>query len=84
MVRTRSRTISRRCFVTDGRRLILPAFGAYTGGLNVMDSAIADLFPNSMETYVIGDSRVYRIPVKRLRAPRSELTEARHPLLHSS
>ena len=84
VVRTRSRTISRRCFVTDGRRLILPAFGAYTGGLNVMDSAITDLFPNSMETYVIGDSRVYRIPVKRLRAPRSELTEARHPLLHSS
>ena len=84
VVRTRSRTISRRCFVTDAKRLILPAFGAYTGGLNVMDRAIADLFPNAMETYVIGDSRVFRIPIKRLRAPRSELTETRHPLMRSS
>lgn len=84
VVRTRSRTVSRRCFVTDARRLILPAFGAYTGGLNVMDNAIADLFRDTMETYVIGDSRVYRIPVKRLRPPRAELTESRHPLMRSS
>jgi DNA ligase-associated metallophosphoesterase len=25
-------TIRRRCFVTDGARLVLPAFGAFTGG----------------------------------------------------
>ncbi len=84
VVRTRSRTVSRRCFVTDARRLILPAFGAFTGGLNVMDNAISDLFPDAVETYVIGDSRVYRIPVKRLRPPRADLMETRHPLLRSS
>lgn len=72
VVRTRSRTVSRRCFVADGRRLILPAFGAYAGGLNVMDDALARLFPGSMETYVIGDSRVYRIPAKRLCGPRTD------------
>ena len=36
--------VRRRCFVTDGERLILPAFGAYAGGLNVRDAAFAGLF----------------------------------------
>lgn len=33
----------RPCFVTDGRRLILPAFGTYTGGLAAGDPAVAGL-----------------------------------------
>jgi hypothetical protein len=37
-------TIRRRCFVTDGTRLVLPAFGAFTGGLNILDEAFAPLF----------------------------------------
>jgi DNA ligase-associated metallophosphoesterase len=35
------RGVRRPCFVTDGRRLIMPAFGAFTGGLDVRDPAIA-------------------------------------------
>src|SRR5690348_15561798 len=27
--------IARRCFAADGKRLVMPAFGAYAGGLNV-------------------------------------------------
>ena len=38
------RSVRRRCFVSDGLRLILPSFGAYTGGLDVGDAAIASLF----------------------------------------
>ena len=41
----RGRRVGGRCFVADMRRLILPAFGAYTGGLDVGDPAIAGLFP---------------------------------------
>lgn len=37
-------SVRRRCFVTDGQRLILPAFGAYAGGLNVRDAAFSGLF----------------------------------------
>ncbi|HLK23658.1 MAG TPA: ligase-associated DNA damage response endonuclease PdeM [Caulobacteraceae bacterium] len=37
-------SIRRRCFVTDGARVVLPAFGAYAGGLNVRDRAFAALF----------------------------------------
>ena len=35
---------SRRCFLYDERRLILPAYGAYTGGLASSDAALAALF----------------------------------------
>ena len=35
---------TRPCFLTDGRRLIMPAYGAYTGGLNARDPAFASLF----------------------------------------
>jgi metallophosphoesterase superfamily enzyme len=31
-------SVRRRCFCTDGNRLIMPAFGAYTGSLNVLDA----------------------------------------------
>ena len=34
-VPARGGSVSRACFVTDGRRLMLPALGAYTGGLDV-------------------------------------------------
>src|SRR5262249_30791709 len=38
-VRGMGGSMRRRCFATDGRRLVLPAFGAYTGGLSVFDPA---------------------------------------------
>ena len=49
----------RRCFVSDGLRLILPSFGAYTGGLDVGDAAFADLFAGSFHAYMLGTRRVY-------------------------
>src|SRR3546814_20955350 len=36
-VAVRVRTVTARCFVTDGRRMVMPAFGAFTGGLDVHD-----------------------------------------------
>jgi hypothetical protein len=56
------KSVRRRCFVSDGLRLILPSFGAYTGGLDVGDSAIASLFASSFHAYMLGSSRVYAIP----------------------
>ncbi len=58
-VRTRGRRISGRCFVTDGRRLILPAFGAFTGGLNVLDPALASLLRPAFRVFVIGKQRLF-------------------------
>jgi uncharacterized protein len=36
----RGRMVSRRCFVKAPRKLIMPAFGAFTGGLDAQDVAI--------------------------------------------
>jgi DNA ligase-associated metallophosphoesterase len=60
--RARGRSVVGRCFVKDGTRLILPAFGAYAGGLDVFDPAIARLFPAGFEIHLIARSRVVRLP----------------------
>jgi DNA ligase-associated metallophosphoesterase len=57
----RGRTVRRRCFVGDGERLVLPAFGAYAGGLNVLDRAFASLFNRSFRAFVLGKDRVYAV-----------------------
>ncbi|TXL71102.1 ligase-associated DNA damage response endonuclease PdeM [Vineibacter terrae] len=64
----RGRFLRRRCFVTDGRRLILPSFGAYTGGLNVLDPAIAELFDGAYDALALGAATVHRLPSRILRA----------------
>jgi uncharacterized protein len=57
----RGRGLRRRCFVSDGARLLLPAFGAYAGGLDVHETPIATLFPESFLAYVLGARRVYAV-----------------------
>lgn len=42
-VRTRLRTISRPAFLADRNRVILPAYGTYTGGLRSDDAALSSL-----------------------------------------
>ena len=39
----RGRSVSRRCFLLDCDRLILPAYGTYTGGLRSEDAALTGL-----------------------------------------
>jgi metallophosphoesterase superfamily enzyme len=58
----RGKSVRRRCFITDGRRLVLPSFGAMTGGLNIRDKAFSGLFnPERLQAHVIGRSEIYRI-----------------------
>jgi len=55
------RGVRRPCFVTDGRRLVMPAFGAFTGGLNVRDPAIAGLFDQPPMAAVLGSDKVHAL-----------------------
>jgi DNA ligase-associated metallophosphoesterase len=57
----------RRCFVTDGQRLVLPAFGAFTGGLNILDEAFSNLFAGPVLAGALGPSRVHAVGMKSLR-----------------
>lgn len=66
-IETRARRLSARCFVEDARRLILPSFGAYTGGLSVWNPAIADLFPKGFCVHLTMRRGVLRVPRSRLR-----------------
>jgi uncharacterized protein len=54
-------TIRRRCFLTDGERLVLPAFGAYAGGLNARDPAFAGLFAQPPIAAALGERKVHPI-----------------------
>ncbi len=60
------RGVRRRAFATDGRRLILPAFGAYAGGLNICDPAFAGLFEAPPLAGALGDGRVHPLPFSAL------------------
>ena len=65
-VSARGRMVSRRCFATDGRRLVMPAFGAYAGGLNVRNRAFADVFDSlDFTAHMLGDGRLYAVAAKR-------------------
>jgi metallophosphoesterase superfamily enzyme len=65
-VAQRGRAVSRRCFAGNGRRLVMPAFGAYAGGLNVRDRAIVALFGAlSFTAHMLGERRLYAVPAAR-------------------
>jgi uncharacterized protein len=54
--------LRRRAFLTDGSRLVLPAFGAYAGGLSARDRAFAALFADAPLAAALGDRRVHPLP----------------------
>jgi hypothetical protein len=61
------RSVRRRCFVTDGERMVLPAFGAYAGGLNIRDPAFRPLFPRHPLAAVLGMGAVHAVSWAALR-----------------
>jgi DNA ligase-associated metallophosphoesterase len=67
-VPARGGSITRPCFVTDRPRLILPAFGAYTGGLDVRDPAFAGLFPRGGRVFLLGRERLFSFTIGTLRS----------------
>jgi len=61
-------TIRRPCFVGNGQRLVMPAFGAFTGGLNVLDDAFEPLFGNDgFSVWMRGAEGLYPVPTRQLR-----------------
>jgi len=65
-VPTRGRSIERRCFVSDGERAVMPAFGAYAGGLSIRDVAFTKIFgAPDFTAHVLGDNRLHNIVASR-------------------
>ena len=67
-VRTRAGWVSRACFVAGPERLMLPAFGAYAGGLDVGHPAIACLFPSESQVFMLGRERLFSFSLDHLGA----------------
>lgn len=58
----RGRSVRRACFAGDSERLIMPAFGAFTGTLNVLDAAFRGMFcPRGFRAHVLGAERIYSL-----------------------
>jgi len=65
-IHSRGHRIRCRCFIADHRRLIMPAFGSYTGALSVRSEAFEGLFED-FHVWMIGDKAVHRFPASQVR-----------------
>ena len=59
----RGRRVARRCFVASGSKLILPAFGALTGGMDADDPAIVRIVGRAAQALVPVEDRLLRFPL---------------------
>lgn len=62
-VRVRGRQISRRCFVATETKLVLPAFGSLTGGLDAGDPEIVRAVGPTAQALVPVDNRLLRFSI---------------------
>lgn len=65
-IHARGHRIRCRCFIADHQRLIMPAFGSYTGALSVRSQAFEGLF-GEFHVWMIGDKAVHRFPAHQVR-----------------
>jgi hypothetical protein len=63
----RGRRLQRKCFVASSARLVLPAFGVLSGGVNVNSRAFVAVFPGRHFTiWMAGPEAIYRFPASRI------------------
>ncbi len=62
-VKVRGRLVARRCFVASARKLILPAFGSLTGGLDVDHPEIVRALGGPGQALVPVEDRLLRFPI---------------------
>jgi uncharacterized protein len=61
-------SLRRPCFVGNSLRLVMPAFGAYTGGLNILDIAFEPMFgADGLDVWMLGQEGLYPVPPRLLR-----------------
>ncbi len=64
----RGRSLRRKCFVGHERRLVMPAYGSFTGGLSVSAAPFQAIFPDGdFHVWMIGGKAIHRFPAGRIR-----------------
>lgn len=62
-IKIKGKKLSARCFISDGTdRLIMPAFGTYTGGLDISHPTIKALFSDNYMVLILGQRKVFTFP----------------------
>ncbi len=56
-----------RCFVASERRAVMPAFGSYTGSLNILAAPFDGLFPDPYHVWMLGSRAIHKFPAAKLR-----------------
>jgi DNA ligase-associated metallophosphoesterase len=65
-ISARGRSVSRKCFAIDADRMVMPAFGAFTGGLNIRAAAFVNVFGAlSFRAHMLGATRLYAVDAAR-------------------
>lgn len=65
-ISARGRSVSRKCFAADAERMVLPAFGAFTGGLNIRAAAFTNVFGAlNFRAHMLGATRLYAVQATR-------------------
>ena len=63
--------LRRPCFIGNGRRLVLPAFGSFAGGLNVLDPAFEPVFGHDgFAVWLLGEEGLYPVATRQLQMDR--------------
>jgi DNA ligase-associated metallophosphoesterase len=61
-VRRREKSVRRPCFASDGHRLLMPAFGVLSGGLDLRHRALQGLFAReTLVAHLLGRDRIYSV-----------------------
>ena len=66
-VSQRGRRIHCKCFIGNSSRLIMPAFGSFTGGLSVFAAPFKKVFGKTdYHVWMLGDRAIYKFPAGRV------------------
>ena len=66
-IKQRGKSIRRRCVIGDDTRLVLPAFGQFTGGLNAKNTAFDGLFnPGKLQIWMLSQNNVFEVTAQQL------------------
>lgn len=74
-VHIRGRRIVRRAFAVSATKIILPAYGAFTGGLDIADPAITRVMRGAVMAVVPEAGQLLRFPVPRTRRVTEQAAE---------
>ena len=66
-VKISGRVISKKCFVIDKKKILLPSFGNYTGGLDINKNMLLNIFKKDCTYFMLGQKRILEIKKENLK-----------------